>query len=212
MGQIRDIKEKSFRELFKDSFYVIPTYQRVYSWDEYNLNALWEDILNVRENVTKQNVAETESHFMSSVLVKEVAEGSSLKKHVVDGQQRMTTILLLFHAALDILNENEGTLKGDFYRMVRKNLTEVLYGEDYQYEDETGDVEEVRIPRLSLQNQDDTHPFAVLVTTGAVSWTNRHQSTKTVQAYSFFKKKFRVVLKEVTCFNKQLMWCWTIYT
>lgn len=196
MGQIRDIKEQSFRELFKDSFYVIPTYQRMYSWDEYNLNALWEDIVSIRETIAKQNFTENESHFMSSVLVKEVSDGASLKKHVVDGQQRMTTMFLMFHAALDILNEKEESLKGDFYRMVRKNLMSVLYGEDYQYDKETGDVEEVKIPRLSLQNQEDSHPFTVLVTTGAASWTNKHQTTKTVQTYSFFRKKLGLAFQE----------------
>lgn len=196
MGQIRDIKEKSFRELYKDSFYVIPVYQRVYSWDEYNLNALWDDITSVRDTLSKKK-AEVDNHFMSSILVKEVSqEGSSAKKHVVDGQQRMTTMFLLFHAALDTLDENQASLKADFYRMVRKSLTEVLYGEDYEYEDETGDVREVRIPRLSLQNQDDSHPLNVLVTTGAATWTNRHNSSKTVKAYTFFKKKLATALHE----------------
>lgn len=197
MGQIRDIKEKSFQELFKDSFYVIPIYQRVYSWDEYNLNALWDDIVSVRDSISKIDSSNVNNHFMSSILVKEVSsENSTVRNYVVDGQQRMTTVFLFLHAAFDVLENRKGVLQGDFYRMVRKSLLEMLYGEDYHYDDETGEAREVRIPRLSLQNRDSSHAFNVLLTSGATSWTEKHEGAKVVRTYSYFKKRMSALLEE----------------
>ncbi len=90
--------------LKKSPQFVIPIYQRTYSWSEKECLQLWEDILR-----TGSNDAIT-AHFIGSIVYVEkglysVANQSQLL--VIDGQQRLTTITLLIEALARILGDSE---------------------------------------------------------------------------------------------------------
>lgn len=73
---------------------VIPVYQRPYSWDEEQCTQLWEDILSVGRR-------QGDKHFTGSVVWIQdgTASASGLTPRlVIDGQQRVTTLMLLFVA------------------------------------------------------------------------------------------------------------------
>ena len=82
----------------------IPEYQRTYDWDKENIKRLLEDCLNGFYNLA---ISEDESYtFLGTlILVKEESEstfdGTSLS--VVDGQQRLTSLLLLCCALIEEL-------------------------------------------------------------------------------------------------------------
>ena len=104
--------------LRKGNQFVIPIYQRVYSWDEKQCNQLWQDILRVGQN---QNIS---GHFVGSIVY--VADGLSTVSVqapllVVDGQQRLTTITLLLEALARNLNEDEEPLDGFTAKKIRHN-------------------------------------------------------------------------------------------
>ncbi|MFN8483604.1 MAG: DUF262 and DUF1524 domain-containing protein [Anaerolineae bacterium] len=75
--------------------FVIPIYQRTYSWTPVQVQQLWRDILRVS---TDPNVP---SHFIGSIVYiadREVPKSQIQDLLVIDGQQRLTTLTLLLAA------------------------------------------------------------------------------------------------------------------
>lgn len=90
--------------LKKSSQFVIPIYQRTYSWTEKECRQLWEDILRAGGDEA------ISVHFIGSIVY--IEEGLSQVSHqapllVIDGQQRLTTVTLLLAALAEALGETE---------------------------------------------------------------------------------------------------------
>ena len=105
MGEEKmDIKpyDKTVKELLKSgSQFMIPRFQREYSWDKENYQEFFEDMLNaiIVENDGKLN---TSAYFLGTMLfVGNYSENKDAEIQVVDGQQRLTTITILFSAISD---------------------------------------------------------------------------------------------------------------
>ncbi len=78
--------------------YVIPLFQRVYSWDKKNWDELWRDLLDVYE------AENTQEHFMGAIVTMPIdmlPHGVS-KYLLIDGQQRLTTIFVILAAIRDL--------------------------------------------------------------------------------------------------------------
>ena len=83
--------------------YVIPHFQRAYAWTEENQwSPLWDDIVNVAEAVAmSDNIDDVPPHFMGPIVIQERSahpDGRPPGFIVVDGQQRMTTLLIALKA------------------------------------------------------------------------------------------------------------------
>ena len=90
--------------LKKSPQFIIPIYQRTYSWTEPECRQLWDDIIRTGTN---QAIS---AHFMGSIVyikkgLYHVSSQSSLL--VIDGQQRLTTISLVLEALSRQLNGTE---------------------------------------------------------------------------------------------------------
>lgn len=85
--------------------FVIPIYQRVYSWEKEQCKQLWDDIIKIGGN-DKMN-----GHFIGSILYVLDDNTHSSPLLIIDGQQRLTTITLLFIALRDHLNDEDEFLK-----------------------------------------------------------------------------------------------------
>ncbi|WP_120993949.1 DUF262 and DUF1524 domain-containing protein [Helicobacter pylori] len=72
--------------------FVIPIYQRLYSWKKEQCEQLWDDIIKIGGN-DKMN-----GHFIGFILYVGVDDRHSNPLLIIDGQQRLTTITLLFIA------------------------------------------------------------------------------------------------------------------
>jgi uncharacterized protein with ParB-like and HNH nuclease domain len=90
--------------LKKSPQFVIPIYQRTYSWTDKECRQLWSDI------VRAGNDDAISVHFIGSIVY--IEAGLSQVSHqapllVIDGQQRLTTVTLLLAALANALGENE---------------------------------------------------------------------------------------------------------
>ncbi|GAA7128882.1 hypothetical protein HpBGD38_05100 [Helicobacter pylori] len=87
--------------------FVIPIYQRVYSWEKEQCKQLWDDIIKTGGN------DQIEGHFIGSIVF--VHDSIYTTSHnellIIDGQQRLTTITLLFIALRDHLNDEDEFLE-----------------------------------------------------------------------------------------------------
>ena len=80
----------SVSQLFGDpkTLYRIPQYQRPYKWVNEQVEQLWDDVFDAYEN----NV---DNYFLGSVITAKNSDESGYID-VVDGQQRLTTLMILF--------------------------------------------------------------------------------------------------------------------
>lgn len=81
--------------------YLIPVYQRLYSWEFSQCQRLWNDIVAMQ----KEN---REGHFLGSIVcIAEKAAPTGVQKYmVIDGQQRLTTLTLVLLALRDNVTDN----------------------------------------------------------------------------------------------------------
>lgn len=82
--------------------YVLPHFQRQYSWDLNNWNVLWKDVLAVYNEYSKKSRLE---HFLGSIVVIQDGNvsGTIQRFKLVDGQQRLTSLSLLLCAFRDLI-------------------------------------------------------------------------------------------------------------
>lgn len=81
-----------------DGVFIIPIYQRHYSWTDIQCKRLWNDIMEV---VTGQQP----NHFIGSICCKDdekIRRGTV----IIDGQQRVTTLMILFRALMDSVDDD----------------------------------------------------------------------------------------------------------
>ncbi|MFA7172719.1 MAG: DUF262 and DUF1524 domain-containing protein [Kiritimatiellia bacterium] len=76
--------------------FIIPIFQRTYSWEESHCEQLWNDIIRVGSH------SDLDSHFIgSAVYIPEQETSAAISRWlVIDGQQRITTITLLLLALM----------------------------------------------------------------------------------------------------------------
>lgn len=89
-------KGNIYKLLNGDKQYLIPVYQRLYSWEQAQCSRLWLDIVAMQ----KEN---KEGHFLGSIVcIAEKTSPTGVQKYmVIDGQQRLTTLTLILIALRD---------------------------------------------------------------------------------------------------------------
>lgn len=93
-----DVENNSLMKLFSENNFTIPSYQRQYVWNEENTKELLQDIF----EASVENNGENE-YFLGSLVCQRVED--SLE--VLDGQQRLTTLYLIFHVMRNLFLRNE---------------------------------------------------------------------------------------------------------
>ena len=120
---------KPLDSLFKEKLFRIPDYQRGYAWGREQLDAFWEDLINLPDGRSHYTGVLTLNTIPSADVQQDdkefwLVEDHSYKLyHVVDGQQRLTTFTLFLQAFIELLRslpENEGQADDAIY------LTETL--------------------------------------------------------------------------------------
>ena len=110
----------SLQKLFSEKIFRIPDYQRGYSWNEQQLKEFWEDVLNIPND---------REHYTGMISLKEIKDITDEKwnddrwlserdykfYHIVDGQQRMTTFIILVNEIVKYIeNLPENINKKDY--------------------------------------------------------------------------------------------------
>lgn len=121
-------QETTFSKLVQgEKQFQVPLYQRTYSWGEEELKRLWDDVTElVEDRLGGQSPA---AHFLGSVVLApgRITAGGMQRWLVVDGQQRLTTLMLAFAALRDRHRE-----RGDSSRMKAERIHNLLLVNSYQ--------------------------------------------------------------------------------
>lgn len=91
----------TLKDVFLESGYSIPNYQRDYAWKEKNFKDLWEDL----EEAIEYN-KKGQGHFIGTMVVAKNEDNKKLHD-IIDGQQRTTTIFMLLHVLANEQNEKD---------------------------------------------------------------------------------------------------------
>ncbi len=113
------------KQLFNnsDSLYQIPRYQRPYKWGDEQIDKLWDDLTEAYEN-------QTESYFLGSVITAAPKDASSYLD-IVDGQQRITTLMILFAVVRDLYkNLNRNPANPDPSNITSKTIRSSILADD----------------------------------------------------------------------------------
>ncbi len=105
-----------FFEENQNNQFVIPIYQRLYSWKKEQCEQLWDDIIKIGGN-DKAN-----GHFIGSILYVLDGNTPSSPLLIIDGQQRLTTITLLLIALRNHLSEEVEILEKFSHKKIESYL------------------------------------------------------------------------------------------
>lgn len=99
MGKLKiNTKDLNLRDLLGNGKrYIVPKFQRDYSWENEQWQDLWDDINFINDN-------KDEYHYMGYLVLQEYNDNDSIFT-IIDGQQRFTTFSLIVLAAIKRLKE-----------------------------------------------------------------------------------------------------------
>jgi len=173
-----NVDQKSIFGLLSDrkSNFLIPDYQRPYAWDEDQCQTLWDDIFSFSfPNDDCDAFNNSEEYFLGSIVTFKNEKGLS---EVIDGQQRLTTLMLILRAFYDKFSN----MQDEKSKSTRNNIEKCIWKTD-----EFGKAEKSILKIDSeVATDSDKEEFLELLRTGEVKSGSKSQYVKN---YQFFQTK-----------------------
>ena len=129
-----EAKIQNLAGLFEDPIsYRIPVFQRPYAWGkEQQWKPLWNDTRNMAEKILDpRSPDKIPPHFMGAIVLQlqSAKTGEVVKRIVVDGQQRLTTLQLLIKAAQESFQSVNDVERANKLAKLTQNEDEKLGGD-----------------------------------------------------------------------------------
>ncbi len=173
-----NVDQKTIMLLLSDkkSDFLIPDYQRPYAWEEAQCQTLWDDIFSFAfPDNNYENFNNDEEYFLGSIVT---FENENNKKEVIDGQQRLTTLMLLLRA----FYSKFGNMQDNNSKKTRERIAQCLW--------KTDEFGEADLTRLKIDSEvatdNDKEEFLEILRTGIVS---KDQKSNYAKNYLFFQQK-----------------------
>lgn len=179
MPKLINIEPKSVKALFgeKKSDFLIPDYQRPYAWGEKECQTLWDDLFLFAfpDNDCDKFNSDNDEYFLGPIVTFKNEEG---KLEIIDGQQRLTTLMLLLRA----FYEKYGSMMNDKAVKTSKFIEQCIWKTD-----EFGDPDKSALKINSeVVNEKEKEEFLNILKTGVVTDTEK---TRYASNYRFFQQK-----------------------
>ena len=188
-----NVDQKSIYALLSDrkADYIIPDYQRPYAWDEDSCQTLWDDIFSFAipdNDATKFD--SNDEYFLGSIVT---FENDKKQQEVIDGQQRLTTFMLLLRAFYDRFTKMQDQGSKDFSERIASCIWKT---------DEMGkpDKDHIKIDSVVATDK-DKEEFLSILRTGIVT---DNQTSQYANNFRFFLKKVDEFINSFPTFAKNL--------
>ena len=170
-----NIDQSSIKELFSDkkADFLIPDYQRPYAWGESECTTLWEDIFAFAfpdDNYEKFD--RNDEYFLGPIVT---FINDDKKKEIIDGQQRLTTLMLLlraFYAKFGNMRDNNAVTTA-------KTIEQCIW--------KTNEFGEPDMSQLKINSEvatdNDKEEFLSILKTGQVHPNNKSSYAKNYQLF-----------------------------
>lgn len=173
-----NVDQKTIIDLLSDkkADFLIPDYQRPYAWNEEQCQTLWDDIFlfSFPEN-DFEAFDENEEYFLGSIVTYKNESGRS---EVIDGQQRLTTLMLILRAFYDKF----ANMQDKNSKLTRDRIEKCIWKTDTFG---TADKTTLKIDS-EVATDNDKEEFLELLRKGTVKQGSKSQY---VLNYQFFQKK-----------------------
>ena len=176
-------EQKSIGQILSEprASFLIPDYQRPYSWEREQCETLWADLHEFAfPNGNKDDFDINDKYFLGTILT---FQNSPYKYEVIDGQQRLVTFLLMFRAFYEAF----GNMQDDNSMNVRKKIEQCIWHTD---EDEHPDKNSSKIISEVITDNDNAE-FRKIITTGKATKSNNSNYAKNYRDFQKWIKKFK---------------------
>lgn len=181
-----NIDQKTIRELLTDKHadFLIPDYQRPYAWGEDECSTLWDDLFAFAfpNDDFEQFDSGSDEYFLGPIVTFKNDEG---KLEIIDGQQRLTTIMLLLRAFYDKF----ANMKDKQSVKTRATISECVWKTD-EFDDP--DTDQLKIDS-EVASDGDKDEFLRILRTGCAEkdWRSAYATN-----FAFFQKRISQLVSE----------------
>jgi uncharacterized protein with ParB-like and HNH nuclease domain/alkylated DNA nucleotide flippase Atl1 len=132
-----EVGESTLKKLIEgEKQFQVPLYQRQYSWKDAELGQLWDDVLEQYELLTPDEAGRVDegapAHFLGSMVLapsRNIHADGVAAFTIIDGQQRLTTLLIAMCALRDVAAETDSAANEKFNELYLINK----FAEDGSY-------------------------------------------------------------------------------
>lgn len=180
-----NVDQKNIRLLLADkkADFLIPDYQRPYAWSEEECQTLWEDIFDFaipERDATKFN--SEEEYYLGPIVT---FKNENNKLEVIDGQQRLTTLMLLLRA----FHISFGNMADENSKKIKEVIESCIWKTD-----EFGNANKELLKIDSeVATDNDKDEFLSILNTGSAPSSMK---SKYAENYRYFQKKIDEFLHE----------------
>lgn len=175
-----NVHQKTILSLLSDSKadFLIPDYQRPYAWNQDQCQTLWDDLVNftIPGGNHEKFDSKKDEYFLGSI----VAFQENEKHEIIDGQQRLTTFMLIlraFHKEFKNRQDDKGT-------NIRKNIEKCIWKYD---EFENPSKDELKITS-EVAGDDDKDEFLSILKNGNAP---KEYKSQYAENFRFFENKIQ---------------------
>ena len=183
MAKQLNAEQKTISQILNDPNkpkFLIPDYQRPYSWEREQCETLWDDILSFAFPLDHAFNAGNDRYFLGTILT---FQNASYEHEVIDGQQRLITFLLMlraFYAAFEVTNCKN-----------RENILASI-GKCIWNGDEFGNVDKTSLKLKSeVASDDDIAEFKKILETGETTKEDLSNYAKNYRDFQEWIKNFK---------------------
>lgn len=184
-----NVDQKTIFDLLSDkkADFLIPDYQRPYAWNEEQCQTLWDDIFlfSFPDN-NYEAFDDNEEYFLGSIVTYKNENG---KSEVIDGQQRLTTLMLILRAFYDKFSNMQDRNS----ILTRDKIEKCIWKTDTFG---TADKSTLKIDS-EVATDNDKEEFIELLRSGVVKQGSKSQY---VLNYQFFQKRINDFLQAFPSF------------
>lgn len=121
-----EISQQSLIQVFSQSALHVPEYQRGYAWDLQNVEDFYLDLVRYIKDSEKDSspylFGQIIIHEEKKVIIVDEEKKEEVKRYIVDGQQRLSTVTIFVCALRDIIDQYSKQYKED----IPKSLTQTI--------------------------------------------------------------------------------------
>ncbi len=188
-----NIDQKTVKELFSDkrSDFLIPDYQRPYAWEDTECQTLWDDLKDFA--IPDRGAKKFGGEYYLGPIVTFKNKDKGYKLEIIDGQQRLTTLLLLLRA----FYERTSNQKDEETISMRKMIEQCIW--------KTDDFDKPDLNALKIDSEvatdDDKGEFLEILKSGEVG---KGFKSRYADNYRFFEKKVNDFLQDYPSYFRYL--------
>ncbi len=154
----------------------IPIYQRTYTWEaKVQVEKLLDDILEFSREYKESSKAE---YYIGNIIVKNQVRAFQQERVVIDGQQRITTTILILCAIRDVYLKKFATPEAN---QIAKNIGRALFSENDG------------VVKLKLNNMEYQNTLCTILTGAIETITAADKATTYWDNYQYLYKRFSLM-------------------